>query len=114
MDYIVYILQNNAHNKTYVGMTNNPIRRLRQHNGELKGGAKYTTANKCDGCWQYYGYITNVGKHTALSLEKQIKIYSRKMKGTPIQKRQQALTYVIDKFNTINEATGHHIEFTLL
>ena len=43
--HFVYILQsmNPKHpNRTYVGYTNNPKRRLRQHNGEIKGGAKYT------------------------------------------------------------------------
>jgi predicted GIY-YIG superfamily endonuclease len=37
----VYLLVN-AQNQTYVGYTNNPHRRLRQHNGLLKGGAKKT------------------------------------------------------------------------
>ena len=43
-DYIVYLLINTCCNNTYIGMTNNKIRRLRQHNGELVGGAKYTTS----------------------------------------------------------------------
>ena len=38
-DYIVYLLYNTCNNKTYLGITNNSRRRLRQHNGEIKGGA---------------------------------------------------------------------------
>ena len=38
--YLVYILK--CDNLTYVGMTNNFLRRWQQHNGILSGGAKYT------------------------------------------------------------------------
>lgn len=38
--YLVYILK--SQNLTYVGMTNNFCRRIKQHNKLLKGGAKYT------------------------------------------------------------------------
>lgn len=37
-----YIIQNQGF--TYAGVSPNPVRRLRQHNGELVGGAKYTTS----------------------------------------------------------------------
>lgn len=45
-DCYCYILRhtNPTTNKTYIGYTTNPARRIRQHNGELVGGAKYTTA----------------------------------------------------------------------
>jgi predicted GIY-YIG superfamily endonuclease len=42
--YILQSLDKFHSNRTYVGKTNNPQRRLRQHNGEIKGGAKYTKA----------------------------------------------------------------------
>ena len=44
--FVVYLLKNE--NKSYIGYTNDFKRRLRQHNGEIKGGAKYTTRNKND------------------------------------------------------------------
>lgn len=43
--YVCYCLQSTTTSKTYVGVTNNLTRRLRQHNGELKGGARYTTSS---------------------------------------------------------------------
>lgn len=44
MTWLVYCLQFGQAEKTYVGATNDFTRRLRQHNDELVGGAKYTTA----------------------------------------------------------------------
>ena len=38
--YVVYILR--SHNCSYIGMTNDFEKRWKQHNGILKGGAKYT------------------------------------------------------------------------
>ena len=40
--WILYIISNRQF--TYVGVSPNPTRRLRQHNGEICGGAKYTTS----------------------------------------------------------------------
>ena len=38
----VYLLWNTRTRRTYIGATTNPDRRLRQHRGELVGGAKST------------------------------------------------------------------------
>ena len=60
--WVVYFLNNPLNRCTYVGATVNPTRRLRQHNREIKGGAKYTTRGK--GRWRYvcvvYGFQTKV------------------------------------------------------
>ena len=40
MTYLVYLIT--CDNLYYIGMTNNFTRRIQQHNGILKGGAKFT------------------------------------------------------------------------
>ena len=40
--WFFYIIKNQ--NCTYAGVSPTPVKRLRQHNGEIKGGAKYTTS----------------------------------------------------------------------
>ena len=45
--WVVYVLRSVTNsNLMYCGMTNNLRRRLRQHNGLIKGGGKYTSANR--------------------------------------------------------------------
>lgn len=114
-NYIIYLLYNTSSRCTYVGMTNNQIRRIRQHNGDLVGGAKYTKMKKGDGEWKYYGWIKSkddyiLEKRIALSLEKKIQILSRKISGkTPIERRLNAINKIIsDNQELIN------IEFILL
>lgn len=101
MNYIVYFLINNSHNKTYIGITNNHERRIRQHNGEISGGARYTTANKGTGEWIYYGWIVsknnNFEKRRALSIEKKIKIRSRQCNGSSIEKRILAIDSLLEE-----------------
>lgn len=46
MSYCCYLLRSSTSRRTYVGITNNLPRRIRQHNGELKGGAKSTRAGR--------------------------------------------------------------------
>lgn len=58
-------------NHTYNGSTNDLNRRLRQHNGELVGGAK-ATHNK--GPWEFYAIFTGFDTHQeTLSCEWRIK-----------------------------------------
>jgi len=56
-NFYCYILKNDYNNRTYNGFTVNPARRIRQHNQEIKGGAKYTSSfgNKS---WEIYVLIT--------------------------------------------------------
>ena len=72
-----YILWNNARTHTYAGYTVNPKRRLRQHNGELVGGAKYTSKF---GPWSFAFIVScdTWDNHKALSFEWHLKPHSRK------------------------------------
>tara|TARA_Y100000591_G_scaffold332344_1_gene369306 strand:- start:370 stop:795 length:426 start_codon:yes stop_codon:yes gene_type:complete len=53
-EWSFYIIYNRT--STYAGVSPDPVRRLRQHNGEIKGGAKYTTS-KGPG-WKHICIIT--------------------------------------------------------
>lgn len=67
MTYTVYCLINASRRRTYVGSTNHLERRLRQHNGELVGGAKYTSSK---GPWVLLGqFLGDLDRSTALRLE---------------------------------------------
>jgi putative endonuclease len=39
----VYVIESNERGCTYVGVSKNPDRRLKEHNGEKGGGAKFTS-----------------------------------------------------------------------
>ena len=98
-NYLVYLLKNTTNNCTYIGCTNNSQRRIRQHNGDLVGGAKYTKINKKDGKWFYYGQILKLEKKQALSIEKKIQIRSRKTKGsTPLNKRLNCINKLLEEY----------------
>ena len=97
--YIVYLLINTTNNHTYLGITNNPERRLRQHNGYIKGGAKYTQAFKGDGEWKYYLHIINLTKVESLSLERKVKNKRKKSKGkTSLEKRLNVIFPTLEEF----------------
>lgn len=87
-NYNVYLLKHTQHNRTYLGITNNLKRRIRQHNCEIKGGAKATSRFKGNGKWIYHLIIPKLTKSESLSLERILKNKRRKGKGkTPLERR---------------------------
>ena len=91
MSYTLYVLAHTDHQKTYVGITNNLQRRIRQHNQELVGGARYTTANKANGTWYYYALVHDLEKREALRLEWRMHHRRSRRGRTPIEKRLNTL-----------------------
>ena len=96
-EWVCYIIENKGY--TYVGVSNNAKKRLRAHNGEIKGGAKYTHAFKGDGEWVYYLKIKNLTKSESLSIERTAKNKRKKAVGIkPIDKRLDVLLPILDKY----------------
>lgn len=59
--YIVYILKNKINEKdTYVGFTNDPLKRINQHNGRIPGGAKKTSKKYKDGTRKQWTMFVNI------------------------------------------------------
>jgi predicted GIY-YIG superfamily endonuclease len=57
--FVVYLLKCRNSNRTYIGSTNHLVRRLRQHNGIIKGGARATSGED----WQIVFYFTGFRDH---------------------------------------------------
>jgi len=51
--WVAYLIENSG--ATYVGVSPTPERRLRQHNGEIVGGARYTTGRGPG--WRHVCYV---------------------------------------------------------
>ena len=95
-NWSLYLLENNENNKTYLGVTVDIQRRLRQHNGELVGGARYTKSQKGEGQWILKAIINGLTKSEALSYERTIKNKRKYGKGpTPLDRRMYIINLVV-------------------
>jgi len=100
--WFCYILRNTNPryaNLTYNGSTNNPIRRLRQHNQEICGGARYTHRDEKGG-WEIYCLLTGFPDHkNALSCEWRIK----HTEGKPRSKRPREHSGINGRIFAMND-----------
>lgn len=95
--FYVYLLECTDHS-TYVGATIDLDRRLRQHNGELAGGARATTSKVSQGKqWRRVCYVSGFPAwQTALQFEWRWKQISRKLKiKCPLERRNKALEMLL-------------------
>ena len=90
MVFLCYLLQNVNNSRTYIGVTDNMYRRLRQHNGEISGGAKATHG----GSWIVVLCITGFpNRNGALSLETLWKRMYRNRRKRVLDARYPNLVY---------------------
>jgi predicted GIY-YIG superfamily endonuclease len=93
---------------TYVGATVNPARRLRQHNGEIKGGARATTKRSDEVKWTRAILIGNIPTwRDALQIEWKWKWLTRRgaFSGSPMERRIAALQKLFSEPRATSRAT---------
>jgi predicted GIY-YIG superfamily endonuclease len=94
--------------KTYIGITPDLDRRLRQHNGLQSGGAKATSGRQ----WERICHVKGFPDHiAALQFEWRWKQISRVKFGTysPIERRFQALQQLL----SLDKPTTAAVEYSL-
>ena len=91
MDCFVYCLSTiDEPYQTYIGATMDLDKRLKQHNGILRGGARATS--KRPGQWHRICYVKGFDHwKQALSFEWHWKHFSRRLQGAPLDRRQRGL-----------------------
>jgi predicted GIY-YIG superfamily endonuclease len=108
--FFVYLLLC-SDNSTYIGATVDLNHRLRQHNNELKGGARATTMKVKQGkTWQRACHIANFPDwRSALQFEWRWKQLSRKLPQHiyPLERRMQALIELL----SLEKSTSAAIPF---
>ena len=94
--WFCYMLASDDGKKTYVGATINPDRRLRQHNGELAGGARATHGRSWKRRFLVGGFDN---EKAALRFEWRWKYLTRQAPGdTFIERRMHALALLLSDF----------------
>jgi len=98
MNYYCYMIINKDM-KNYIGFTTDPKRRLKQHNRELKGGAKYTSKYND---WKFLFVISGFkSKQEALQCEWKLKHPNNKYIGNYIKR----INYLDNIFKIGNKFT---------
>jgi len=73
--WYVYVLLGTGRSIYYVGATNDLARRLRQHNGKLSGGAKFTRR------YRPWGVVKRYGPYADRSEAQKVEFRVKKLRG---------------------------------
>ena len=106
--FFVYLLESSGDQNTYVGATIDLNRRLRQHNKEIKGGARQTSRKVVKGqIWERICYVKNFPTwSSALQFEWKWKFLSRKISFSmlPVERRMIALHQLIHSIQSTSKS----------
>ena len=105
-EFFSYLLYSEGGKRTYVGATNDPDRRLRQHNGEISGGAFATKGRFWTRAMYVGGFPDWV---TALQFEWAWKHYSRKQKAHGLRGKLEGLWHLLNLERPTSKATPYNL-----
>ena len=71
----VYLLESTAGRRTYIGIAHDVSKRLRQHNGELVGGARSTRSGRP------WTVVRQLGPYGSRSVASRVEYFWKKAKG---------------------------------
>lgn len=113
-NWYVYIIENRL-SQLYTGITNNPLRRMRQHSGEIKGGAK-ALKGKAPLYFRWVGAVSD--KAAAMRAEYRIKQMNRTAKMAIISgtvNDLEGVTPCLGQFTDINKTvrSGQKLQHTV-
>jgi predicted GIY-YIG superfamily endonuclease len=103
--WIVYVVRSVPRPmRTYVGVTNNPARRLRQHNGEIAGGARATHTTRP---WEFFVLVCGFGSDKSMAMRyewfSKVKHYGSKVPGANgLERRLFLLGHAMSRCPTCN------------
>lgn len=101
MTWYCYLLASHDTHKTYIGATVDPDRRLRQHNGQIGGGAKATRGHQ----WHRVALVAGFpDERAALQFEWAWKWRTRQGRIRGIQGRLAALWILLDSLHSTSTA----------
>jgi len=112
MSYFVYFLVSDSES-TYIGATVDLDHRLRQHNGEIKGGARATSIKVAQGqTWRRFCHIAGFPSwQAALQFEwrwKQISRTKFPKKMHPVERRIEALKMLLELDRPTTKADAYN------
>lgn len=88
-----YLIENK--NCTYAGVSNDPVKRLRKHNGEISGGARYTRSKGCG--WKHVCIVEGFpDKIASMQFEWAVK-HEKPIQASGIVKRVAKMVSVMNK-----------------
>ena len=108
--WIFYLIQNG--NATYAGVSPDPVRRLRQHNSEISGGAKYTTSQSSN--WSHMCLVRGFQtKQQSMQFEWAVKHEAPRNKGGPIARTQKLYSVLRKPRWTSKAPDAHEVPLTI-